>query len=40
MADAMDSKSIEGNLMRVQVPPPALQSILRELNWSEVNLMR
>ncbi len=27
MADALDSKSSEGNLMRVQVPPPVLVDI-------------
>ncbi len=29
MADALDSKSSEGNLVRVQVPPPVLKMAKR-----------
>ena len=29
MADAIDSKSIEGNLMRVQLPPAALSQMTK-----------
>ena len=36
MADAVDSKSTEGNLVRVQLPPPARKGSSRELNVSEV----
>ena len=36
MADAPDSKSGEGNLVRVQLPPPAYQSFIKNLNPNEV----
>jgi|GEM_PF-2781061 hypothetical protein len=28
MADAVDSKSTEGNLVRVQLPPPAQEAVV------------
>ena len=36
MADAADSKSAEGDFVRVQVPPPALFKIAEELEESGI----